>query len=153
MLTPRSFREAIEARGEPGMVVVFFLASFKPISEFFGIPGVERAGRHVSELTATRAAPEAIVASLSWLSTGVFLPAAGPSEVATFITALTSEVESDDLEIKPGEWAEVRLAVGRAEFKPGANAAEVLEAAANLAEKDEARFPEEWHYPVLIADD
>jgi hypothetical protein len=66
---------------------------------------------------------------------------------------VTNQVESEDLEIQPAEWAELRLAVGLAAFNPEANATAVLQEAANLAELDQAKFPEEWRYPVVIADD
>jgi PleD family two-component response regulator len=87
------------------------------------------------------------------LSIGIFLPGTGRSTAASLVEALISRVESENLELKPSEWAELRLAVGLAEFSPGANAAEILQEAASLAESDEARFPDEWRYPVLIAED
>ena len=153
VLTPRAFLDAIGARNKKGALVVLFLATFKPISRVFGIPGAELAGKHVHDVVTKLSPPDAIVGSLSWLGIGIFLPGTRGSAAASLVEALISRIESEDLEIRPGEWAELRLAVGLAEFSPGANAAEILQEAASLAESDEARFPDEWRYPVLIADD
>jgi GGDEF domain-containing protein len=153
VLTPRAFLDAIDARDQSGTVVVLFLATFKPISRVFGVPGAELAGKHIHDVMARLSPPDALVGLLSWLATGIFLPGTQRSAAASLVEALISRVESEDLEIEPGEWAELRLAVGLAEFSPGADVAEVLQEAARLAESDEARFPEEWRYPVLVADD
>lgn len=129
VLTPRAFLDAIEARHKRGALVVLFLATFKRISQVFGIPGAELAGKHVHDVVTKLSPPDAIVGSLLWLSIGIFLPGTGRSTAASLVEALISRVESEDLELKPSEWAELRLAVGLAEFSPGANAAEILQEA------------------------
>jgi GGDEF domain-containing protein len=153
VLAPRAFTETIDNRHEAGALIVFFLASFKPISTVFGIPGAKLAGERVSDVVARLSPSDAIVGSLSWLSTGVFLPGARTVDAKSLVARVTNQVESEDLEIQPAEWAELRLAVGLAAFNPEANATAVLQEAANLAELDQAKFPEEWRYPVVIADD
>lgn len=153
LVGPSAFREAVKTRHQAGTLVVVFLVTYKPISQVFGIPGVERAGRQVYDVIAEASPSDAIVGSLSWLSVGIFLPRTRDVDEGVIIRQLVDRVESDDLEIESGERAELRLAVGRARFDRGADAADVLQEAASLAESDEARFPDDWRYPVLIADD
>ena len=88
------------------------------------------------------------------LTTGVFVPHDAPTSAEEFVISLRDTATAQDLELEPGEWAEVRVAVGVAEVTGRErDSHKMIREAARKAESDLKRFPKEWAYPIVIFDD
>lgn len=155
MLSLPSFSSLLRAGTKgPGWVIVVFLATFQPIGKRFGIPGVQQAAIHLSELVTNLAPEGALVGSVSDLTTGVFVPQVASASIDSYVTSIRMAAAADDLELEAGEWAEIRVAVGVMPISSGEfDAREVTIEAARKAETDLAKFPQEWAYPIVVFDD
>ncbi len=141
---------------EPGVVIVVSLATFDQIAGTFGIPGVDEVAEQVRQLARAAALPScAIVGHLGWTVVGVFLPGLQHVEqVADLIAALKRRAQDLALELFPGEWADVRLAVGTAVVQHGDNdVLGALLAAADDAHADSESSVESPARPVLLFDE
>ncbi len=152
MLTfERAFRSRLTKSGT--LVVVFFV-TFQPSAQRFGIPGVISAAEYLADLVRNVAPPGALVGDLSGLTMAVFLASSCDVDVSSFVASLLDASVQQDAEIEPGEWAEIRVAVGVVHVTgDDSDPRAIIEEAARRAEADQARFPKEWRYPVLVADE
>ena len=140
--------------GVPGVLIACFLASFKPIGEKFGIPGVDEASNCAASLLQRVAPDGALVGYLSWLTGAVFLPYGTWDQAHEFVRRLHGAASDDDLELAGGDWAEIRFAVGAADVRGDEpHGRDAIETAARQAERDQRRYPAEWSYPVVLLDE
>jgi hypothetical protein len=69
----------------------------------------------------------------------------GPDQ---FVAALRGRTVDEDLEVEPGLWVEIRVAVGVVEVAGDEpDSTEIIREAARRAESDMKNFPEEWADP------
>jgi hypothetical protein len=153
MLTTYDFLEHLHRRpaGDASIVVVF-MASFRPIGESVGIPGVAAAARHLTMFLEQSIPEGAEFADLTDWTYALFLPGASPGEAGEFAEGLVRVAAARTFDMGFGEQEPLYLTVGVAALPGGLEAPSVILAAARLAEADQGRYPDEWRYPVVLPD-
>jgi GGDEF domain-containing protein len=142
-----------ERSGEPGELIVVFLATFKPIS-IYGIPAVFSASAYLANMIINIAPPQAFIGRVNAFTTGLFLPGKSRDQADEFVALLRRTAAENDLELEPGEWVEIRVAVGIADVTGReSDSLEPIREAVRGAEADQARFPPEWKRSITIFDD
>jgi GGDEF domain-containing protein len=140
---------------ESGVVMVVSLATFDLVASTFGIPGVDEVAEQVRRLVRAAMPSRAAVGYLGWTVVGAFLPGQQDvDQVADLTIVVKRQAEELALELLPGEWADVRLAVGSAVVREEDNdVLRALLAAASEAQADADSSLGSPARPVLMFDE